>query len=364
MARATWVAILAAIALTVLALPALAQGELILYDGNVATAPGGLELARWGSGVAETSSAVTYVGPEVIQLSSHGFFAGGVLRFTKSVDLGALADQQDAYLEMQIKPYFNKVVEPATPAGAAQPAATVAPTPEGGPPSGFTEEEWAERGRTAPAPAGGAPAGGPSALTGGKQEPALMLEHFRLVLKTDKGYAVLPWWPVNPGTKDAHGWMRVDFPLRGFEGELGTHLEQIAVCTDKPDRFYLGRLTATTDPAPMQVTVTAYPTQGTVSQQFVFIATVKDGLADPEVRWDLNMDFLMAPDDPDYAKAFDAKFKVQTTGKRVTSIFAEPGTYVVGYMVVDKGGAKPPVRRTLTVTVNAEEKKPEAIPGS
>jgi len=362
MIRGTRMAILAAVAAMLWALPAWAAGELLLYDGNLATAAAGLELSRFGSGAAESTTAVTYVGPEVIKLSTHGFYAGGVLRFTKSLDLGAYAGQPNAYLEFLVQPYFSKQVTqttttPGAPAGATMP--TAPPVQQPVIRLGSSRDDDDDQGAVAPMQ----PAG-PQTTTTTAMERGLLLEHFRLVMKTDQGYAVLPWWPVVPATKDERGWTRVDFPLAGFRGELGGRVDSLAIFGDRPDMFYIGRIQVRTDNTPLQATVQAYPSEGNVSDPFVFIATVQPGLADPEVRWDFNMAFVMAPDDPNYAKEFDAKFKVQTTGVRVTNIFTQPGDYVVGYMVVDKGGAKPPLRRTLTVTVKGREaeNKPEAQP--
>jgi len=48
------------------------EREALIYDGDLKTDSGGLEVTSWGSGEAKSVGEESYVGPEVLKVTSQG----------------------------------------------------------------------------------------------------------------------------------------------------------------------------------------------------------------------------------------------------------------------------------------------------
>lgn len=101
---------------------------LVLYEGDVKSAPNSLYVSSWGGGNAVEVDKYAYYGPKSLQIATQGNYQGVELRFYQPVDVSAYVSRPDAYLEMKVRPYFGKE-PPGTPAAAASGTTGAAVTP-------------------------------------------------------------------------------------------------------------------------------------------------------------------------------------------------------------------------------------------
>ena len=62
------------------------EKQILLYDGDVKNDSGGIKIAPWGSGKAESVNDKYYVGPQVLKITSQGPYQGGVLQLGHAAD--------------------------------------------------------------------------------------------------------------------------------------------------------------------------------------------------------------------------------------------------------------------------------------
>ncbi len=60
------------------------EKQAIIYDGDLQSDSGGIKVVPWGSGKAEPVYDETYVGPQVLKVTSQGAYQGIVLQLRGS----------------------------------------------------------------------------------------------------------------------------------------------------------------------------------------------------------------------------------------------------------------------------------------
>jgi hypothetical protein len=80
------------------------EQELFLYDGDLQLDSGGIAVSSWGSGTAESVYEASYVGPEVLKVSSQGPYQGIVLHFSRPPDLAEFLNSDAGYLDLRLLP--------------------------------------------------------------------------------------------------------------------------------------------------------------------------------------------------------------------------------------------------------------------
>jgi len=99
----------------------MAAQETLIYNGDLKAAPAPITLGSWGSGTLQEVTEVQSRGPKSLKLTSQGDFQGGRLDFTTSLDISGYAGQPNAYIEMWVRPYYERP-KPAPAAGTPGPA--------------------------------------------------------------------------------------------------------------------------------------------------------------------------------------------------------------------------------------------------
>ena len=141
------------------------ERETVIYDGDLKLDSGGIEVTPWGSGSYESVYDETYVGPEVLKVTSQGPYQGIVLRLNRPADLTEFTASGHGYLALRVLPAQGPkpVVAPSQTTGGSR------QQPTSGRP-GSTRGGTARGRRGGPGAAGGGPMGGlrgPGAAGGG-----------------------------------------------------------------------------------------------------------------------------------------------------------------------------------------------------
>jgi hypothetical protein len=78
--------------------------EAILYDGDLELDSGGIDVVSWGSGAAEPVYDETYVGPQVLKVTSQGPYQGIVLQLGRPARLKDFLATGNAYVDVRVLP--------------------------------------------------------------------------------------------------------------------------------------------------------------------------------------------------------------------------------------------------------------------
>lgn len=323
-----------------------------IYDGDLELDSGGIEVTSWGSGRADSVYEETYVGPEVLKVTSHGSRQGIVLHLQRPASLEEFLTSDAAYLDLRVLP--------------GQPPLEVRKAEE-------IQEREALRGaggRTRGAPAGrtgggarggamggarGGPMGGarggamggqqrtprPGGERGAAEQNAFTARHLRVVLFTDAGMMIGESTPIGVLPKDDHGWLPVVLALSQLKGAEGAAtVRAVGVFADQAEVFYLGRVSLLVDRRPVEVTVNAEPLFTRTNRIVEFTASLRGGAIHPEFSWDF--------DDRD-------GIQKQALGDSVKYMFKEPGNYLVTCTATDRSGARSPIAETVGIRVEGTE---------
>ena len=112
MSRITAVSLILALCLALVAAVAHAQltrlvgpeRQELLYDGDLDLDSGGVDVTGWGSGKAESVYEATYVGPEVLKVTSQGPYQGVVLRIGRPANLTDFLASGAGYIDLRVQP--------------------------------------------------------------------------------------------------------------------------------------------------------------------------------------------------------------------------------------------------------------------
>ena len=80
------------------------ERQMLLYDGDIQADSGGITVTPWGSGEAESVYDATYVGPQVLKVTSQGPHQGIVLHLKRPADLSDFVSSRFGYLDLRVSP--------------------------------------------------------------------------------------------------------------------------------------------------------------------------------------------------------------------------------------------------------------------
>jgi len=187
----------------------------------------------------------------------------------------------------------------------------------------------------------------PSELSPGADQRALtvplpQLKDLRITFYTDKGIGMLRVTPDQfyPKEEVNQFWVRIGIPLSQIQQGLpiGGKLYRIAITSENPAEFLIGRLAFVRDNDPIEASLLVYPPFLEAKKSIFFAVRVKAGLTPYEVQWNF--------DTQKDEKSVDA------VGDRVTYTYPAEGVYSVTCTVRDVTGAKPPVTSVMGVKIS------------
>lgn len=80
------------------------EREAIIYDGDLQLDSGGIKVLPWGSGKAEPVYDKTYIGPQVLKVTSQGPYQGIVLQLHRPASLADFLGSGQGYLDLRVMP--------------------------------------------------------------------------------------------------------------------------------------------------------------------------------------------------------------------------------------------------------------------
>ena len=293
------------------ALPVDAAAEMTLYRGEPAASQN-LILGGWGSGFAQESQRVSFSGSNSIEIHTDGYYAGGRIDFSPTVDLGDAFAERDTYLVFTVR--F---------------------------PALATDEEFSDFGPGAfpGRPPGLPPGAAPGGAGGDVTLPAVGF--FRIVMVVNGVSLTAEDQPIDIRRTEG-GWTTISIPLAAFKGTRPTGgraaLSRILIFGDRPEpnNFFIGEIRTTIDDA--EITLEETPEEQFLNpgDQVQLMATASAGLASVEFVWDFDKT------DGLQEEAF---------GEATVHSWRDPGDYVVTLRVRDLNGIKPELREEIPVTV-------------
>ena len=370
------------------------EKEALLYDGDLDLDCGGITVSPWGGGSAEPVYEASYIGPQVLKVTSPGPYEGIVLHLGRPADLSEFSSSQAAYLDLRLLPAQPSWrIEQETQAAQQRAARTGGARAGagrtggmgggargggmgggargggmgggargggmgggargggvgGGMRGGMRGGARGGAGTTRPGAAGAAaqpgrtPAAGAPGTAG---EKAFSLRNLRVVLFTDQGMMVADSIPVGLLAKDSRGWTPVTVSLSQFRGgssqgiqEVGS-VRAVGVFADESDVFYLGRARLIIDQTPVDVTLKADPSITMPGQLITFTAELRGGPIVPRISWDF--------DDSN-------GLQEQALGATAKYLYEKPGDYLATCTVTDRAGVRSPLVKAVGVRIESVE---------
>jgi len=375
------------------------ERQAIIYDGDLELDSGGIKVLPWGSGKAEPVYDETYIGPQVLKVTSQGPYQGIVLQLGRPADLNEFLASGYGYLDLRVLPAQARIetrrVEGEQLRQQMRTGAMGRGGAAGGRGGGGMRGGGGGGGRGGGGMRGGGGGGGrggggmrggggggrggggmrgggggggrggggmrgggirggaagtrggtaragqpgmPALRPGETESKALTARNLRLVLFTDKGMLVADAVPIGFEPRDERGWAPVTVPLAGFKGPKdATQVRAVAVFADESEVFYLGRIRLIEDKRPVEPTITAEPLFANLNQLVAFSVSLRGGPVDPIISWD-----------------FDKSngIQKQAFGHEVKWLYKNPGDYMVTCTITDKAKVRAPA--TATVGIRAE----------
>ena len=334
------------------------ERQAIIYDGDLELDSGGIKVLPWGSGKAEPVYDETYIGPQVLKVTSQGPYQGIVLQLGRPADLNEFLASGYGYLDLRVLPAQARIetrrVEGEQLRQQMRTGAMGRGGAAGGRGGGGMRGGGGGGGRGGGGMRGGGTRGGAAGTRGGTaragqpgmpalrpgetESKALTARNLRLVLFTDKGMLVADAVPIGFEPRDERGWAPVSVPLAGFKGPKdATQVRAVAVFADESEVFYLGRIRLIEDKRPVEATITAEPLFANLNQLVTFSVALRGGPVDPIISWD-----------------FDKSngIQKQAFGHEVKWLYKNPGDYMVTCTITDKAKVRAPA--TATVGIRAE----------
>ena len=341
------------------------ERELFLYDGDLQLDSGGITVSSWGSGMADPVYDATYVGPQVLKVTSQGPYQGIVLHLGRAADLAEFLSSEASYLDLRMLPAQapwdtaearereqQRLGRAGQGRGGTAGRGMGGGMRGGGMGRGMRGDDMEDGGRGgggrrggaqgAAARRGGAQAGrggapGAPGAPRGPQEEAFSLQNLRLVLFTDKGMVIADQVPVGVLANDQRGWTPVAVPLSQFQGiQEAASLRAIGVFADRSDVFYLGRARLVIDHTPVDITVKADPSMTTPDQLIDFSVELRGGPLIPQISWDF--------DEAD-------GLQQQAFGPKVKHLYKRPGDFLATCTVTDRSGVRSPVTKAIGIRI-------------
>lgn len=315
---------------TYLSLSALAiaclSGAQTLYQGTTPAASQGLEFRSWGSGSAKETEDTAYEGTQSVRISSRNYFQGGILVFTRPVELAAAFGDKTNLLQFTLKLPAKAQTSGGGAAGGRKGGAVGAG--DDGPSAGGTASGG-----------GGALAGGEGGGASATSSDLPALTRVRVVLTTTDGMKSETFLDVSTSLADNRGWSKVGIPLAAITGleRTNKNVASMAISCDALATVYLGEAKVLSDATPVYGTPNHVELNLALGDEIVFRGTGSAGSTPAVFAWDF--------DESD-------GIQVDAEGAVVRRKFRKAGSYVVTMVTKDAFGLKPPHMSKIRVTVN------------
>lgn len=328
----SWMAMASGLALMGVAATAYGQN---LYEPTRSLPDQGIQVRGWGSGTIAETDEMAFEGPGSIRISSRNYFQGGVIRYTKPIDVStAFTDKAKLLLFTLNVPGFTG--NSGGPVGAPGGFGAA-----GGPPgSGDGRDGGGGRAGAGGGGAAGAGAdlGGPPTGGGGATSD-IGLRKMRVVVTTSDGKNAEAYIDLTSVVRDSRGWFSVGVPLQAINGLDGTNkqITSISLSGDSVATFYLGQLRVLADNTPVFAEPDVRELNLAFGDEVTFTASGSAGSTPVKYTWDFNS---------------EDGIQVDAEGASVTRKFRREGTYTVTLTAVDIFGLKKPYTTTIKVVVN------------
>lgn len=335
----------------------------------------GIRVKPWASGTISETDETSFEGGRSLRITSRNFFQGGILDFSKPVDLTAKFNEPKSVLRISLRVIESAQVTPSQPTinpgrggsgvgggqgeggGGVEGLVLSAPGSVRG--IGFSGFQLQSPGNPAGLPPGVGGPGGPGSLRGGQpgfanQVPTTVtlppMNTLRVILTTTDGKHSEVYLPVSQVTPDLKGWRSMAVPLSAINGFKDTSkvVRSIQISCDILSTFYVGEIRMVEDETPLSGEIYARANE---NGPFTIINQANVALNDQvEFRGVGTGGATLLR----YEWSFDASqgIQVDAVGQVVRIIFRKAGTFTVTLTIKDKYGSKKPVARTMVITVN------------
>ncbi len=377
------------------------EKQAIIYDGDLELDSGGIKVVPWGSGRAEPVYDETYIGPQVLKVTSQGPYQGIVLQLTRPVNLTEFLSSGYGCIDVRILPAQPRLevrraqaqqarggaratsgtraagggaTARGGAAGAARGSGTVGGGRGGGAGGGGAGAGAARGGggaRGGGAGAGAARGGGiggglagargtglgggtrgglgttrgaargvveaPKLRPGETDERALTARNLRLVLFTDKGMLTADSVPISFGPRDERGWVPVTIPLSALKGPAGSTQVRAVGVFSSESEVFYL--------ARIRLIEDRRPAEVVIKAEPLF--------ARPDKLITFTASLRGGPIDPIISWDFDKTngIQQQAVGEEVRYLYSKPGDYLVTCTVTDKAGIRAPATATVGIKV-------------
>lgn len=343
-----------------------AQSREILYAPGHAMTDQGIHLKSWGSGTIKETDEVALEGTNSIRVTSRNYFQGGLMNFSKPIDLSGDFADKNVLLEIKYRSADEAVIgpNPTTPGvPGAQPGRGGAPgggfgggaggggndgggllfvSPGGSPFTGMALgfQRGGGRGGGGLGGGGGAAAGAPpgQGVTAANQA-IRRFKNLRIIVWTTDGLKSELYLPVSNSFSTDRGWRATAFPLSAINGFARTNkiVQGLAFGADTSATFYIGSLRMVSDTTPITATVNIDSLNLAQGDRVKLEARGYAGSTILAYEWSF---------DSEHSTQIDA------TGPFIEHTFNKPGHFKVQVKVRDQYDAKTPIVKTIDVVVN------------
>lgn len=367
---------------------AIAQST-VMYQPAKNAKDQGLTIHSWGSGTISETDETAFEGVYSVRISTHNYFQGGILGFSKPFDIN-----KEYNVKTNLLKVTYKVADSGVMGGAGRPGAGFGGDRKGGPgfpggnfpgagfpggaaggsrkgggggaPAGIGAPGGAARGGFPgggagfPGGSGGFPGGAPQGgrgFGGGQGLPGGAgpggrgfggastveipeLKTFRVILTTSDGKKSEAYIPIESSAATDTGWKTVSIPLEAISGLDRTDkvIQSVAFGANTISTFYVGDIRIVDDSTPIRGEINGPANLNlALGDEIVLSATGFGGSSVLKYTWD-----------------FDARdgIQVDAEGQSITHKFRKEGNYTVTLTVSDLYGLKPAYTTTMKVTVN------------
>lgn len=326
---------------TLAAAAAFGQAATIIYAPVRLIKDQGIDLKSWGSGTASETDELAYEGGHSIRISTRNYFAGGLMQFSKPVNLTDKFADKNNMLRITFRAAdLTTVLGPGGGGGA--------PAGGGGGKGGGAGGGLAGGGDlSGPGGRGGqgglGGVGGPGGVGGqgggATTTAAKKLQNIRVIVTTSDGKKSEAYIPIATNASGDKGWRTAAIPLQAISGFDRTNKEirELAFAGDVTTTFYIGDLRVINDTTPISGEPNVRDLNLALGDKVNLAANGYGGSSILQYSWDF--------DDQD-------GIQEDAIGQFITRQFRKPGTFKITLTITDKFGLKKPYSTTINAKVN------------
>lgn len=291
----------------------------------------GISLMGWGSGTISETDEAKFEGSYSLRITTRNLFQGGLIRFSRPVDLSSQAGDKNNLLRVILKAPTTGLT--VTPGGG--------PMGGGGPMSGGGKSGGGGSLSGEGGPAGqGGKTGGAGQGAGATMSAPSTLRTVRFVITTTDGLKSESYVPITTsGSGEQGGWKSVAIPLATINGFSRTNkiVKEIGISGDALATLYVGEMRVYNDATPISGDVNVKEMNLALGDEREFRAMGFGGASVLRYTWD-----------------FDARdgIQVDAEGAVIKHKFRKPGDFTVTLTISDAAGLKKPYTTTMRVRVN------------